>query len=404
METGTRGRLVPALVIYLGLFLFAYTVPLASPAKAAIARTLGLSSPEDTWPIFPAYFLAWLVIIPPGAFLADRFGRKTMLLAGSLILMCGMLLFSVATDLTTACVAQFLNGAGAILLQVVGVAVVTDLYAEKKGSALSLAVGLVGMVALLSPILMSQLLEQGIEWYWVYRWSAVLPAVAFVVQIVCKFPAAAASAAITLGDVKELFARPIFLGLIVSMFVYAIVEQGIPTWSSSYMEELDAPLSWQGYVVSAYFLVMSLVRAVVGAFRLFEKVPYPLMVACNAVLGGVCLALGTAPNDKVMALVFLAATGGVIAMIWPSIMTYAVQTTGKPSATVFGLIVGIGGSTGAMFGSSVLGWIKQSGLNYQHALLTLEIPLLVLLVVFILLGYLVRTPQSQETAIQEIPS
>lgn len=402
MSDGARpaGRIVPALVIYLGLFLFAYTVPLASPAKAMIARTLGLDRPEDTWPLFTAYFLAWLVIIPPGAFLADRFGRKTMLMAGSLILMLGMLLFSVAKDLPTACLAQFLNGAGAILLQIVGVAVVTDLFAEKRGSALSLAVGLVGMVALLSPILMGELLERGVAWYWVYRWSAILPGIAFVVQLLCHFPAAAARTGITLGDVKELLGKPIFLVIIVSMAVYAIIEQGIPIWSSSYLGELEMPVRWQAFVVSAYFLVMSLVRAVVGGLRLFEKVPYPTMVAWSAVLGAVCLALGTVPNDPWMAIFFLGLTGGVIAQIWPSIMTYAVQTTGKPTATVFGLGVGIGGSTGAMLGASVLGAIKQSGLTYQQSLLTLEVPLIVLVIVFLLLP---RTSSaSASTATEQI--
>src|SRR5262245_24364734 len=92
-DRSSAGRGVAVAVIFVGLFLFAYTVPLASPAKEAIAKSLNLAQSEDTWPLFTSYFLAWLIVIPPCAFLADRFGRKSMLLAGSLTLAAGMLLF-----------------------------------------------------------------------------------------------------------------------------------------------------------------------------------------------------------------------------------------------------------------------------------------------------------------------
>src|SRR5262249_19602212 len=159
---------------------------------------------ENTWPVFTAYFLAWLVVIPPLGFLADRLGRKAVLLVGSLTLTAGLALFSVADGLALACVAQFLNGAGAIVLQIVGVAVLTDLYAEKRGRALNLAVGMVGMVALLSPLLMGELQQRGVHWSWVYRASALLPLLAFLVQLFSAFPPAGRAVPITGRDVGEL--------------------------------------------------------------------------------------------------------------------------------------------------------------------------------------------------------
>ena len=64
-------------------------------------------------------------------------------------------------------------------------------------------------------------------------------------------------------------------------------------------------------------------------------------------------------------------------------MTYSVESTGQPTATVFGLVVGIGGATGTILGSSVLGAIKQAGLSYQQSLLTLELPFALLVLIFL---------------------
>lgn len=379
----STGRLVVTLVAYLGLFLFAYTVPLASPAKGVIAPSLGLATEADTWPLFTTYFLSWLFVVPSGAYMADRFGRKALLMAGSALLATGMLLFSVSDTLLLACVAQFLNGAGAILLQVVGIAVVTDLYAERRGSSLSLAVGLVGIVALLSPLLMGELLGRGVAWQSVYRYSAILPLAALALQAVSRFPRAPGAEHITLAVVRDLLRSPLFLLLILSMLVYAIVEQGIPIWAASYVgQDLGASVRVQGLVVSGYFVIMSVARALVGLAGGLDRRPYPAVVVGSAVLGAACLALGTLPNNLVMAAIFLPLSGAAIAMIWPSIMTYAVQETGKPTTVVFGLVVGIGGSLGAAFGAGALGRIKQMGLTYQQSLLTLEIPLVALLVIF----------------------
>jgi fucose permease len=383
----SNNRFITSLVICLGLFLFAYTVPLANPAKEQIGRSLGIEKSEDTWPLFTSYFAAWFFIVPPSAFLADRFGRKTMLLVGSLTLAVGMILFSMATDLTTGCIAQFLNGAGAIILQIVGAAVITDLYSDSRGSTLSLVVGIVGMVALLSPILMAELLTRGVAWQTVYQWSAVLPLIAFAVQLGCHIPRAASASVVTLADVGTLLTSPLFLMLIGAMLVYGIVEQGIPIWAPSYLgEDLGVDQRSLGFVVAGYFLIMSLVRTAVGGLKLFTGVPYTRMIAVSAALGAACVAVATTSGNGMLGCVFIVLSGAAIAQIWPSIMTYAVESSGKPTTTVFGLIVGIGGALGVIFGSSVLGMIKQRGFTYQHSLLTLEVPLLLLVVVFAYIG------------------
>ena len=314
-----------------------------------------LADPADAWPMFTSYFLAWLLIVPPGAYLADLLGRKTMLLAGSLALTLGMLLLSISTNLPMACAAQFLNGAGAILLQIVGVAIITDLDAQRRGSNLSLAVGLVGMVALLSPMLMTELLARGVEWTTVYRYSAILPALAFVAQWFCRFPTPAEPSRLRSQSWATCSAARRFCCSSSRCWSTASSSKGFrsgrPTISARNSARVftGRELRWQGY--RQRLLSDHVARAVdLGALGWLDGVSHPLVIVVCAVLGGICLALGTLSNHPTMAIIFLIASGPAIAMIWPSIMTYAVESTGQPTATVFGLVVGIGGATGVILG------------------------------------------------------
>lgn len=382
------GRFVTLLVLYLGLFLFAYSVTLPGNAAAEIAATLHVAA-EDVWPVFSIFYFAWFCIIPAGAWLADKIGRKPLLIAGSLLLTLGMYGFSVSTSLWEGCAAQFLNGAGAILLQIVGIAAVTDLFAERRGGALNIAVGLVGIIAVLSPVMMGELLQRGVAWTTVYHYSALLPAALFVLQLFQKFPSAAPTVSAS-GEVAnratmgQLLTDPKFLLLIAAMYVYGIVEAGIFIYSSQYLpNELGASKSLTGYVGSGYWITASLVRLLAGMFFKVDRIPYSKQIVFSAVAAAACVALGTLPHNLTMAVTFLSLSGAAIALIWPSIMALAATTTNAPATTVFGLIVGIGGSLGAMSGAGVLGFVKSStGLSYEHSLLLLEIPLVLLVAMF----------------------
>lgn len=382
------GRFVTLAVLYLGLFLFAYAVTLPGNAAAEIAATLH-TEPADVWPVFSIFYFAWFCIIPAGAWLADKIGRKPLLLLGSLLLTLGMYGFSVSTSLTLGCVSQFLSGAGAILLQIVGIAAVTDLYAERRGGALNIAVGLVGIIAVLSPVMMGELLQKGVAWTTVYHYSALLPALLFVLQLFQKFPSAVTPAGKTAdapgtATMGQLLTDPKFLLLIAAMYVYGIVEAGIFIYSSQYLpNELGASKSVTGYVGSGYWITASLVRLLAGMFFKVDRIPYSKQIVFSSLAAAGCVALGTLPHNLNLAVVFLTLSGAAIALIWPSIMALAATTTNAPATTVFGLIVGIGGSLGAMSGAGVLGFVKsRTGLSYEHSLLLLEIPLVLLVIMF----------------------
>lgn len=378
------GRFRTLLVLYLGLFLFAYTVPLMGLAKAQISASLGMTTTAQSWPLLGAFFLSWLIIVPPGAWLADVIGRKPLLVLGSLLLILGMLVLSYADTLLLGCVGQFLMGAGGILLQIIGIAAVTDLFADRRGNALNIAVGLVGIFGLLSPVLFAALVPLYMSWNDFYRYSAVLPGLLIVMQLVTSFPETNKKSPVVPGTVKRLLSDPVFLLLILAMYVYGVVESGIPTWASSYLgEELGGSEQMQGWLVTGFWNLASIARLLVGLFGWGDRISYPRQIIFSSIAAIVCIVMATVPHNPQMATFFFALSGVAIALIWPSIMTYAAQYSKAPATTVFGLIVGIGGALGVITGSSAPGIIKeQTGLSYESLLLMLVVPFLLLILIF----------------------
>jgi MFS transporter, OFA family, oxalate/formate antiporter len=380
----TGGRFRTLLVLCLGLFLFAYTVPLMGIAKAQLTTSLGLKTTAESWPLLMSFFLSWFIIVPPGAWLADVIGRKPLLILGSLLLVLGMLGLSYADTMLLGCIGQFLIGAGGILLQIIGIAAVTDLFANKRGNVLNIAVGLVGIFGLLSPVLFAALVPEQMTWNAFYRYSAVLPGLLIIFQLVSSFPETHKKTPVDAGTIKRLLTDPVFLLLIFAMYVYGVVEQGIPSWASSYVgEELGGNEQMQGWLVSGFWNSASIVRLLVGLFGWGERISYSRQVIFSSIAAIVCVVLATVSHNATMATTFFALSGAAIALIWPSIMTYAAQYSKAPATTVFGLIVGIGGALGVITGVSAPGIVKQrTELSYESLLLMLVVPFLMLMLVF----------------------
>jgi fucose permease len=295
-----------------------------------------------------------------------------------------MLVLSYADTLLLGCVGQFLMGAGGILLQIIGIAAVTDLFADRRGNALNIAVGLVGIFGLLSPVLFAALVPLYMSWNDFYRYSAVLPGLLIVMQLVTSFPETNKKSPVVPGTVKRLLSDPVFLLLILAMYVYGVVESGIPTWASSYLgEELGGSEQMQGWLVTGFWNLASIARLLVGLFGWGDRISYPRQIIFSSIAAIVCIVMATVPHNPQMATFFFALSGVAIALIWPSIMTYAAQYSKAPATTVFGLIVGIGGALGVITGSSAPGIIKeQTGLSYESLLLMLVVPFLLLILIF----------------------
>lgn len=146
------------------------------PALPEIAGALGVSDANQQQWIVTAYLLGFggaQIVYGP---LADRFGRKPVLLAGLSIYVAASLLAMFSGTFSTMMVARALQGIGAASTRVLAVSIVRDCYAGRKmAQVMSLAFIVFLAVPVIAPTL-GQVIVLVAPWPWIFAALAVFGA------------------------------------------------------------------------------------------------------------------------------------------------------------------------------------------------------------------------------------
>jgi DHA1 family bicyclomycin/chloramphenicol resistance-like MFS transporter len=138
------------------------------PALPAIGHALGIASDNDRQWIITAYLLGFgsaQIVFGP---LADRFGRKPVLLAGFGIYAAFSLLGALAGSLEVMLLARVLQGVGAASTRVLAVSIVRDCYSGRRmAQVMSLAFIVFLTVPVVAPSL-GQAIILIAPWRWIF--------------------------------------------------------------------------------------------------------------------------------------------------------------------------------------------------------------------------------------------
>jgi len=362
-----------SLVVFLFLSVFFFGITnggtLTSAANTSIAKDFSASAGQMAT-LFTFYFLAFVVIAPLCGYLAERFGRKNLIVAGGTVLAIGLLIFgfSIRLGFVFGQIGQFLMGSGGIILQVVATSTISDIYRANPARALNLSQVFFGIGAFVAPILAGYLLDPNkvaLPWPTVYFASTVLIVLLALGLMAVTFPAPEAAAAPTgepaaaKGGAGSLFLSGSFLALVLVMLAYGCAEMATSTGIPQYLENgLHATKAAASSPVSFYWGLMTVGR-LIGAAAMPPKVSYPAVMFWSTIAGGICLALANQLGSIPLALVLFPLMGFSIAIIWPTILADARRRVKEHSAAAFGIIIGAGG-LGAMLYPLVVGRIADA--------------------------------------------
>ncbi|MFD0803343.1 multidrug effflux MFS transporter, partial [Streptomonospora algeriensis] len=158
------------------------TIDMYLPALPEIGRDLGAPSSAVQLTLTGTLLglgLGQLFIGP----LADSVGRRTPLIAGTVLHICASLLCLVAPNIAMLGVLRVVQGVGAAATMVVALAVVRDLFSGRAAATtLSRLMLVMGAAPVLAPSLGSAVLIAG-SWRWVFGALAVLGAVLLGVAV-----------------------------------------------------------------------------------------------------------------------------------------------------------------------------------------------------------------------------
>jgi len=181
----SRGEFVAMMALMMALQALAIDSML--PALPAIAGDLSVGDPNDRQLVVGVYLLgSGLFSLIPGT-LADRFGRKTIVLAGLGIYAVFALACSLVNEFNSLLVLRILQAFGSSALSVVPSAIVRDRH---SGDAMARLNSTISMVVMIVPVL-APTVGQGVllvaGWRWIFALLAVM-ALAMAAWVTLRLP------------------------------------------------------------------------------------------------------------------------------------------------------------------------------------------------------------------------
>ena len=295
-----------------------------------------------------ALFLAFLFMGIPGGMVLRRRGYRftAMLATGFAFAAMGVQLASgFAASFAVYVVGTFLSGFAACLLNIVVNPMLNSIGGGgNKGNQLVLIGCSLNMVCgMLAPLVTGLLVGGDVEGAKVLDVAPVLVvgmllfAAAFVVVFFSKIPEPHLEPApVRLVDVKEVFSFRHFAFGVLAIFLYEVIESGIPNMANLYMSNMkEVGPAVAGSVISGYWLTMTVGCAVGGV--LGSRVSARTMMALCSLTGiALLVAVVFMPLELVTvagktipkSMVLMALCGFCTSIMWSSIFNLAVEGLG----------------------------------------------------------------------------
>ena len=159
---------------------------IANVALPAIQRDLDATASQAQWVIESyAMFLASLLLV--GGALGDRFGRRTIFLAGVAIFTVAAIGCALSASVQQLIVARAVQGVGAALLVPGSLALISATFPKaERGQAIGTWSGFSGIAAALGPVIGGFLVDQ-LSWTWAFLINVPL-GIALIVLSLAKVP------------------------------------------------------------------------------------------------------------------------------------------------------------------------------------------------------------------------
>ncbi|MBD9562189.1 DHA2 family efflux MFS transporter permease subunit [Pseudomonas sp. PDM09] len=166
MPPSTQRFMITACVV-LAVIMQALDTTIANVALPYMQGSVSASSDQINW-VLTSYIVAAAIMTPPSAFLARRFGRKTVLLWAIVGFVLASVLCGIAQSLEEIIAFRLMQGMAGAALVPLSQGILLDVYSLKeRGSAMALF----GVSVMVGPVLGPMLggwLTENLSWRWVF--------------------------------------------------------------------------------------------------------------------------------------------------------------------------------------------------------------------------------------------
>jgi fucose permease len=301
--------------------------------------------------------------------LADRLGAKPFTIVGNGLIVLGLLCLGLSQDYGSVCLAVFVMGLGAGILDMVLSPIVCALQPHRRTSAMNWLHSFYCTGAVVTVLLGALTLKLGLQWRTLSLGLALLPALVMVAFAVMKMPNLITSGTERLR-LRDLIKIRFFHVALVAIFLGGAAEMGLAQWLPAYAETTLGFSKWvSGLSLLFFSLAMAVGRISVGL--LGNRVnPYAVLLFCC--WGSVLLFLGCSfapwPGVALTACMVVGITGSCL---WPSTLGVVADHFPRGGASMFGFLAAFG-NLGCVFMPWLVGVTSDySNLRWGLSLATL---------------------------------
>ena len=329
---------------YLSLMTYGISLTVIGPALKEVQGEIVLTGSQLG--LFTTFLSVGLIIsVLAGGFFVDRYRIKSVGLWGQLLLALGQFTFSIFGSFPVGLFAFFMIGFGGGLIEIVVNTIISGIYAERRTAALNLLHGFFGVGALIGPILMGYLVENGFGWRFGYQVIALASVVVLTLQLLTKYPEKVSSDKIDFSYFFKIMRNPYTLILGAMILLYVGSEMGINYWSVLYMEtNLGIPKITASSFLTYFWLAMTFGRFI--TFMVAQKIGGKRLLLCLTLLSVFVFSVFIFSRSGIAAGWALLALGLAFSGIFPTVVALGTDRFPEALGTITGFLMSfMGGGT-----------------------------------------------------------
>lgn len=328
--------------------------------------------------LFTINFLGFATFTLLGTVLCKKFGKKIVLTAACVGLSVSCLALSVVGDFLIVIVLMFIYGGCGGIIETFVSSFISDLNPEKSAYYINLSQVFFGIGAIIAPLGIGLLLENGVPYSTCYIIMGIIAAFCGVLMSQVKSKKMEEKESTAISDLKSLAKNKMFLVLCVCMVFYAGAEIGTWGWMGTFLEQNFSftPL-YASFAMTSFWVAMTVGRYLCGF--LSKRIPLARLIVILAWLSVVfAVALSFSNQNLFFVMAFL--LGLACSSLFPFMMAYGEDYVGEAKGTAFALFM-VSANVGSMIIPYLIGVVSEKS-EFSTAMLVPAMFLAVVALIF----------------------
>jgi fucose permease len=261
--------------------------------------------------------------------LADRLGRRSTIVIGLVLFATACFLLAAGERFVVFAILLGLTGVAIGIFKTGALALIGDISTStaQHTAIMNMAEGFFGVGAIVGPAILTQLLNAGLPWQWLYLIAGSVCVGLIVLAMLVRYPESPrATVGQGFGGTGRALRSPFVLAFSAGAFLYVGVEAAIYVWMPTWFEGYSGATAFAAYSISIFFLLRAAGRFL-GAW-LLGRVQWQAALALFS--GGIvlCFTLSVAAGVE-WAVYLLPLSGLFMSVIYPTLNSKGISCLPK---------------------------------------------------------------------------